>query len=267
MRYTRRSSGDAEKLNFWQSYSDMMAALLLVLALVLTGTLLEARQLYEEDHDSLWKQQQKLDEQQAMLDEQQETLDEQQRIIDEQQRQLEMIIGVRSELILALREEFADSDFSVTIDPQTGAITFDSNLLFNSDEYKLKEEGETFLSAFLPKYFHVLLGNSFTEYIAEIIIEGHTDTDGGYIYNLELSQNRALEVAKYCLESEHIQISEEERDRLRGLLTANGRSWSAPVLNGDGMIDMDASRRVEIKFRLKDDEMMEQLARLFEETR
>lgn len=260
MRHVRPRNGDSEKLNFWQSYSDMMAALLLVLALVLTGTLLEARQLYEADHASLWEQQKQLDEQQA-------TLDEQQKIIDEQQEQLEKIIGVRSELILALKEEFSDSDFSVSIDPQTGAITFDSNLLFSSGKYKLKEEGKRFLSSFLPKYFDVLLSKSFSEYIAEIIIEGHTDTDGEYMYNLELSQNRALEVAKYSLDSKNKLLTEKERKRLRGLMTANGRSWSAPIKKKDGTVDKKASRRVEIKFRLKDDEMMEQLSKLFEETK
>ena len=32
-----------------------------------------------------------------------------------------------------------------------------------------------------------------------------------------------------------------------------------PVLDADGNVDKDASRRVEIKFRLKDDEMIDEL--------
>ena len=100
--------------------------------------------------------------------------------------------------------------------------------------------------------------------ILEIRIEGHTDTDGSYMYNLQLSQNRALAVAAYCLDEKSGLLTESELNDLRGLLTANGRSWSAPVYAADGSVDMGASRRVEIKFRLKDDEMMAQLAEILE---
>lgn len=45
-RYTKRNK-NGEKLNFWLSYSDMMAALLLVFILILSCTLLETRATYE----------------------------------------------------------------------------------------------------------------------------------------------------------------------------------------------------------------------------
>ena len=55
------------------------------------------------------------------------------------------------------------------------------------------------INQFLPKYCSVLLRDDYREYVSEIIIEGHTDTNGSYIYNLELSQQRTFSVAKYCL--------------------------------------------------------------------
>ena len=38
------------------------------------------------------------------------------------------------------------------------------------------------------------------KYLAEIIIDGYTDTDGDYSYNLQLSQQRSLAVAQYLLD-------------------------------------------------------------------
>lgn len=255
----RRNSKTHEKLEFWQSYSDMMSALLLVFALMLSGTLLKARQVYEADHASL-------EQQQIQLNDQKNQLVYQQDLIDQQQQQLEAIIGVRGELIAALIDEFKDSAYTVKIDQQTGAIQFDSNLLFDSSKFDLKPEGREFLEAFMPKYLDVLLGEKFLPYVAEIIIEGHTDDVSTYMRNLELSQNRALEVAKYCLNNESGFLTKEEIELLRQLLTANGRSESALIYEDDGVtVNRPASRRVELKFRLKDDEMIEQMIRLLED--
>ena len=40
---------------------------------------------------------------------------------------------------------------------------------------------------------------------------------------------------------------------------------SNPILDADGNVDKDASRRVEVKFRLKDDEMIDELNSLMSE--
>lgn len=46
---------------------------------------------------------------------------------------------------------------------------------------------------------------------------------------------------------------------LRTIVTANGRSWSNPVQDAQGNVDMDASRHVEIQFRLKDEEAIQDM--------
>ena len=114
-------------------------------------------------------------------------------------------------------------------------------------------------------YLDVLLQDQFREYIAEIIIEGHTDTDGSYQSNMELSYARANAVAEFCLDKRN-GLTEEEIEQLQKILTVNGKSWSNPVYQKDTVgnstseVDMTASRRVEIKFRLKEDEMIEKIA-------
>ena len=136
------------------------------------------------------------------------------------------------------------------------------------NKYDLKPEGKAVLKKFLPKYINVLLRDCFKEYIAEIIIEGHTDTNGSYLYNLKLSQDRALSVATFCLKDKNYLFSPSQTSELRKILTANGRSFSDPILNKNGKgIDMSASRRVEFKFRLKNEEMEKEMKRIYEKSR
>ena len=96
----------------------------------------------------------------------------------------------------------------------------------DQDVYKrqIKDSGRALLDEFIPVYLGVLLQPEYVDYLGEIIIEGHTDTQGTYLVNLELSQERALSVATYCLQMPT--LSEEQLEKLREILTAKGRSYS-----------------------------------------
>ena len=120
------------------------------------------------------------------------------------------------------------------------------------------------LSMVLPTYCKVLLADSYKKYLGEIIIDGYTDTDGDYSYNLELSQKRSLAVAQYLLDIEGDFLKDKQIQELQDCLTVNGHSMSDPVLDADGNVDKDASRRVEVKFRLKDEEMIQELNKIMQ---
>ena len=47
-------------------------------------------------------------------------------------------------------------------------------------------------------------------------------------------------------------------------MTVNGHSSSNLILDAEGKEDADASRRVEVKFRLKDEEMIEELRNILD---
>ena len=258
MSRNRIPQAESEGFNLWQSYSDMMAALLLLFVLIMSSSLILYRNSYE-DH---------IKEKElaaAELEEKADRIKEQEELLSNQQKQLDQLIGIKEEIIQSLSEKLKKTELSVMVDPNDGSITFDSSILFSVDSYELTEEGMVFLEAFIPVYFNALLSSEYQEYISEIIIEGHTDTDGSYMYNLDLSQKRALSVSQYCLEhTESFLNSNINLERFQKILTANGRSYSSPVLDAGGNIDKDASRRVEFKFRLKDDEMITQIKGILE---
>lgn len=249
----KKQRADEEETSYWLSYSDMMAALLLMFVLIIACTMLKTKKQCEEAE----KLQQ--DAEIARID-----AENLQKELNDKETQLKNLVGVRPELIQALIDEFAGSDLNIHIDSQTGSITFDSSILFDVDQYELKESGKDFLEQFLPRYLGVLLDEKYVDSIGEIIIEGHTDTNGTYLYNLELSQNRALSVASFCLKEDNSVLSQEMTETLRRIVTANGKSFSDPIYASSGIVDMVASRRVEFKFRLTDEEMVQQLFHIME---
>lgn len=223
------------------------------------GKLREQEGQLEEQESRLKIQMDKLEEQAIKLSEQEALLDELEAIMYSQQEQLDKIIGIRMELIEALKAEFDNSELQISVDEKTGAITMDSTILYELNKDELKDTGKDFLGAFLPRYIHILLSPEYSPYVSEIVIEGHTDTLGTYLFNLDLSMKRAYSVAEYCLDEENSFLQENERKVLQSLLSATGKSYSNPIYNADGTVNADASRRVEILFRLKDEEMIREM--------
>ncbi len=226
--------------DYWISYSDVMAGLIFTFILLLVLIMTEFRH----------------QESQAAAQEQQleQVLQENQEI----RREVQQLLGVKEEIIRRLMLEFGDR---IQIDEQTGAITFSDSVLFGYDSRTLSAEGRERLADFIPRYMRVLLSPDFRPHISEIIVEGHTDSTGGYLYNLELSQARARAVVEYIFSPEFPDFP--ERTDLQRYLTVNGRSFSQLVLV-DGVEDPQQSRRVEFKFRLKDEEAVRRVQEMLE---
>ncbi len=305
----RRSTGGGAS---WISYSDMMAALLLIFVLILSYSLYQYFTMLETKTAELEKQriilvdqQKELDEKEntliiirADLDEKQAALDEanavlknreeeleslqiiladkekelegiqliltaQQEQLDTQAKRIDELIGVRSKIILDLSNSLSASDLKATVDPNSGDIVLDSSVFFETARSEIKEEGKLLLDRFIPVYLNVLLSDDYREYLGEIIIEGHTDSSGSYENNLKLSQQRALQVALYCLAMPT--LSAEQKNLLQQILTATGKSWADLKYDANGNEDRDASRRVEFKFSLKDAEMINEMNRILQE--
>ena len=204
----------------------------------------------------------KLKEQESTLNAQQSALDEKTAQLKDQQAQIDQIIGVKADVIEALKNEFSKNNINVDIDAQTGALTLEASVMFDYDQAELTDAGKQALEQILPIYCKVLLQDDYMKYLAEIIIDGYTDTDGDYSYNLQLSQQRSLAVAQYLLDIQGNFLDATQSQNLEKYLTVNGHSMANPVLDANGNVDKDASRRVEVKFRLKDEEMIDKLNQL-----
>ncbi len=153
------------------------------------------------------------------------------------------IAAVQLQLSDVLLETYKFSDITVAIDPITGSIPIDATLLFDTDKYELKPEGKIALRTVFTVYYSVISRPEFRDTIGSIVLEGHTDTEGNYEYNQQLSEKRAQAVYDFLLSDE---CGLPDRDFLAGLLTTVGRSYDNPVYAADGTVDMAASRRVEI---------------------
>lgn len=301
MRSNRRNREAFSEHSYWQSYSDMMAALLLVFILIIAITLAiykqkttdlettrQALSLAQADLEGFRAAIEKTNEElaaslaelqvayadaaltQQELNDAYLEIENAQRELTATRSELQDIVGIRTDIIGALQGAFNNTGMKV--DAQTGSITFSSDVLFQFGSYALTDESEAVLQEMIPRYLEVLLQDQYRGYIAEIIIEGHTDTQSSYRTNMELSCSRAKAVAEFCLDDRN-GLSEEQILRLQQLLTVNGRSYSNPVYikdaagNATTEVDMAASRRVEIKFRLKEDEMIEKITGVLNEQR
>ncbi len=224
----------------------------------------QAKMLLQEQ--TLQALQDKLAEQEAALASAQVSLDEallaqqgQQALLDAQQAKLDKLVGVRTEIIEELMNALKKSNITGANVDDSGAIVFSSEMMFSTGSAGLNETGKQFLNRFLPNYLRVLMSEEYSKNVSQIIIEGHTDTSGSYMTNVELSQDRALSVLRYVMSSEFTGITAEEKQRLEQVVTINGRAYSDPIYNEDGTINMSASRRVVIKFRLNDEDMVTEM--------
>ena len=52
---------------------------------------------------------------------------------------------------------------------------------------------------------------------------------------------------------------------MRDLVSTNGKSYTDPILNADGTENMEASRRVEFLFNLKDEDMIREMIEILNE--
>jgi len=222
--------------NFWPTFTDLLSVIILVILLVFISYTIIAQ---ISTHES-------------------------RQVKQNISQQLAEMTGFRERISYELINRFEDIELDIYIDEKTGSIIFSEGIFFETDSAELREEFKDILKKFIPLYADVLLDDKYRDNIAQIIVEGHTDDQGSYMYNLDLSQQRAFNVVSYILEEDFLDFA--KRDLLKEYINATGKSKSAPVKNEDGTINREKSRRVEIKFTLKDQYFIDMLQNIISET-
>lgn len=226
-RYSKLVGASKEDGNIWRTFTDLLSTILLFILLFLV-------------YSNIIKQGQ----------------------IDEMKHRVEQIIGLRQSIIEDMRKSFQNAGLNINIDKNTGDIIFSSDILFEFNKSDIKPEFKDSLNKFIPQYVKVLLLPKYRDSISEIVIEGHTDDIGDYSYNMDLSQKRANSILNYILSSEFKDLDDSNKQELKSLITANGKSDSRVIKNPDGTVNESKSRRVVFKFRLKDEESIKELGQI-----
>ncbi|MBQ7096896.1 MAG: OmpA family protein, partial [Clostridia bacterium] len=113
--------------------------------------------------------------------------------------QKKIILEKKKNLLKKLALGFKTSRLDIEIDDKSGEVIMDSSILFGNDETEVSESGKAFLRKFSRAYASVICDEEYKGFISKIVVEGHTDTNGSYDYNMQLSQKRAENVKAVCL--------------------------------------------------------------------
>lgn len=215
----RYSKGLEESSSYWLSIGDLMASVLIVFILIFVYQVLDIN----------------------------EKIEAKDKIIQE-------MTNVKNKIIEKLNGEFEKENLRIIIDQKNGSIKLDEKILFSTGESNLKPEGKEYLEKFIPLYSKLLLSDKdIRAELSQIIVEGHTDDVGSYMYNLNLSQKRAFAVVNFIF----TEMGDfPQKEQLREYITANGRSNIKLIRDEYDRVDREKSRRVEFQFKLKDDETL-----------
>lgn len=168
-------------------------------------------------------------------------------------------VALYNELKEAFKNDFAR--WNLKLDNDLSIKFTNPQVLFPTGKSEITPYFHDILVDFLPKYLNVVLQKKYEDKIAEIRIEGHTDTrpigasGDPYIDNMKLSQDRGRNVLAFLRTQRcFTNLNNTEKQRLQYWLTANGLSYGRTVdksykltFESKEPIDDDKSRRVEFR--------------------
>lgn len=238
---TPRHSDEAEK-PFWISYSDLMTALMILFLVVMVVSLTSiSQQAIKIKEEGLQKTQSP-----APAESEVQTTDKQDTQTSAELKRMADIQTVCAELGAGASEK----KINVRVNCSFNKIDFGEAGRFERGEYKLNAQGEQLLKEIVPVILEVAQSPMGEKWLRRVHIQGFTDTDGSYLYNLNLSLKRSEWVMCKILATTpdgNLQLTSEQRNLVKALFLAGGVSFN------DSRSSKDASRRVELKLEFYDE--------------
>jgi len=203
----RGSKQDGES-PFWISFSDLMTSLMALFLLVMAVTLISV------------------------------TKD----VTSAEQRKIQREKDIK-ELMSTILENSRDFP-EVKVDESTYRIDLGDVVRFDSGRSDIQATGARFLRKYVPVLLKAQASDLGKKWIRRIVVEGFTDQDGTYLYNLRLSLDRSHRVV--CVlysppSPDEVGLNETEKRQIRDLFLVGGYSFNSMKAS------KDASRRVELK--------------------
>ena len=142
---------------------------------------------------------------------------------------------------------------NIEVDCNRQRISFGEVGRFAQNDFRLPPEANRTLAELVPAVLAAADSPTGKRWLKQVVIEGFTDTDGSYLYNLHLSLQRSEWVMCLLLDprkNSALSLTEAQLQRVRQLFLAGGVSFNSAKES------KDASRRVELRleFRPLDEE-------------
>jgi outer membrane protein OmpA-like peptidoglycan-associated protein len=206
--FKRNSKDEAEK-PFWISFTDLMTAMMVLFLVVMGVALL------------------------AVTDKETE------------QRKIE---GRYEKEVAKLFDQFELATVKhpgIKLHRDRGVIDFGSQAKFTKGEWKMAPQQVKPLREFVPSILAIANGEIGKRVLKRIVVEGYTDKDGTYLYNLNLSLQRSQSVLCAMFSKEGAgALSDEQKDQVRQLFMVGGYSFN------NIKESKEESRRVEMRIEI-----------------
>jgi outer membrane protein OmpA-like peptidoglycan-associated protein len=131
----------------------------------------------------------------------------------------------------------------VQLDARRHVIDFGDRARFQTGSHRLDADSARLLRRFVPQLLAVTQTELGKRWVNRVVVEGFADPRGDYLYNLNLSLQRAQRVLCALLEpsADDSALSPEQRLEVRDIFAVGGFSFN------DQRESLDASRRIELR--------------------